>query len=435
MKQRYFTIILLLLAAVVQTAAQALTDRYNRQNPVVMVCHWDNPPYEFLNDNGEPAGINVDIVKAVMKELDLPCQFVMKEWSVTKNTFDSGNADLILTDARAYQKANFVTSENVLAYRRVQADSVAEMHFIGRDRQLIEQIDDQYARLKQQGKLTIIQDHWLHPERVAPESTPIEPYIAGGILLLAAIIGLFIWIARRHMLRATRRIADLNEMMYKALHMGNYDVMVYDIAKDRLTNQYGSVLPKEGMTLEEYTKRIHPDQREEFILKSKNMNEGRSRHFELNKRWNSGTEQKPRYLHFQGHAILELDVHGRPAYVINAVNDVTQDMRIYQAARDISRKYDAILSDPFVAMSFYDNKGTLIDHNEAMNNLLHGIDSSLFKEIFKPEEHKDLRVTRHLYYPEYGIDKYVECHIQPLYNAKGEIANYLMTTNGRAAAI
>ena len=174
MKQRYFTIILLLLAAVVQTAAQALTDRYNRQNPVVMVCHWDNPPYEFLNDNGEPAGINVDIVKAVMKELDLPCQFVMKEWSVTKNTFDSGNADLILTDARAYQKANFVTSDNVLAYRRVQADSVAEIHFIGRDRQLIEQIDDQYARLKQQGKLTIIQDHWLHPERVEPESTPID---------------------------------------------------------------------------------------------------------------------------------------------------------------------------------------------------------------------------------------------------------------------
>ena len=37
MKQRYFTIILLLLVAVVQTAAQALTDRYNRQNPVVMV--------------------------------------------------------------------------------------------------------------------------------------------------------------------------------------------------------------------------------------------------------------------------------------------------------------------------------------------------------------------------------------------------------------
>ena len=348
MKQRYISITLLLIASVLQTAAQALSDRYTRHHPVIVACHWDNPPYEFLNNEGEPAGINVDIVKAVMHELDLPCLFIMKEWSVAKNTFDNGNADLILTDARSYQKATLFSSDNVLQYHRILADSVAEIRFIGRDRQLIEQMDDQYSRLKQKGELALIQDRWMHPERVEPESTPKEPYIAGGILLLAAIIGLFIWIARRHMLRATRRIAD------------------------RLTNQYGSVLPKEGMTLEEYTKRIHPDQREEFILKSKSMNEGRSRHFELNKRWNSGTEQKPRYLHFQGHAILELDVHGRPAYVINAVNDVTQDMRIYQAARDISRKYDAILSDPFVAMSFYDNKGTLINHNEAMNNLLHG---------------------------------------------------------------
>jgi hypothetical protein len=312
---------------------------------------------------------------------------------------------------------------------------VAEIRFVGRDRQLIEQVDDQYSRLKQKGDLAIIQDRWMHPERVQPESTPIEPYIAGGILLVAAIIGLFIWLARRHVKRVTRRITELNEMMYKALHMGNYDVMVYDIANDRATNQYGNILPEEGLTLEEYIKHIHPDQREEFIRKSKSLNEGRERHFILNKRWNKGTEQQPNYLHFQGHAILEVDDNGRPAYAINAVNDVTQDVKIYQAARDISRKYEAILSDPFVAMSFYDNKGTLIDHNEAMNNLLHGIDTSLFKEIFKPEEHKDLRVTRHLYYPEYGIDKYVECHIQPLYNAKGEIANYLMTTNGRAAAI
>ena len=80
-------------------------------------------------------------------------------------------------------------------------------------------------------------------------------------------------------------------------------------------------------------------------------------------------------------------------------------------------------------MSFYDNKGTLIDHNDAMKNLLYGINDSLFKEIFKPQERKDQRFTRHLYYPEFGIDKYVECHIQPLYNAKGKIANYLVTTN------
>ena len=435
MKQRYITFTLLLFASVLQTVAQALTDRYTHHDPVVVACHWDDPPYEFLNDEGEPAGIYVDIIKAVMQKLDLPFQFVMKDWSVAKNTFESGDADLILTDARSYNKPSIFTSKNVLHYHRAQSDSVAEIHFIGHDRQLIEQVDDQYSRLKQQGKIAIIQDRWMHPERVQPESTLIEPYIAAGILLLTAIFGLFIWLARRHVLRVTRRSTELNEMMYKVLHMGNYDVMVYDIAKDRVTNQYGNILPKEGLTLKEYIQRIHPDQREEFIRKSKSLNEGRERHFVLNKRWNKGTDKQPHYLHFQGHAILELDDNDRPAYAINAVNDVTQDVKIYQAARDISHKYDAILSDPFVAMSFYDSKGALIDHNDAMKNLLHGIDTSLFKEIFKPEEHKDLRVTRHLYYPEYSIDKYVECHIQPLYNAKGEIANYLMTTNSRTAAI
>ena len=69
-----------------------------------------------------------------------------------------------------------------------------------------------------------------------------------------------------------------------------------------------------------------------------------------------------------------------------------------------------------------------------MKAMLHGIDESLFKEISKPEEHQNMRVTRHLFYPEYGIDKYVECHIQPLYNARGEVANYLVTTSDRTPA-
>ena len=50
------------------------------------------------------------------------------------------------------------------------------------------------------------------------------------------------------------------------------------------------------------------------------------------------------------------------------------------------------------------------------------------------EERKDMRITRHLYYPEYGIDKYVECHVQPLYGAWGKIANYLVTTTDKAKA-
>lgn len=435
MKYRYITATLLLLATVLQTAAQALSDRYTRQRSVVVTCHWDDPPYEFLNDEGEPSGINVDIVKAVMEQLDLPCTFVMKDLNVAISIFEKGDADLILADDRSYKKASsFCISENIITYERNKSKTVTELHFISRDRQLIDQIDDQYSRLKQKGDIATIQDRWMHPDRVRPDSTPIILYITAAVLVIAILLYLFIWIVRRHIKRVNRNSTELNEMMSKALHMGNFDVMVYDIAKDRATNQYGNVLPKEGLTLEEYIKRIHPDEREEFIKKSKSLNEGRERHFVLDKRWNNGTENSPHYLNFQGHAICELDDDGRPAYVINAVNDVTREKDIYQATRDIVHKYEAILSDPFVPMSFYDSKGVLIDHNDAMKNMLHGIDSSLFKEISKPEDHHDMRVTRHLFYPEYGIDKYVECHIQPLYNARGEVINYLVTTSDRTPA-
>ena len=432
MKYRYITATLLLLATVIQAAAQALTDRYTRQHPVVVTCQWEDPPYEFLNDEGNPAGMNVDIIKAVMEKLDLPCLFVMKDMEVAIDIFERDDADLILADSRSYENASaYCISENVVAYERHKGKAVTGLHFISRDRQLIDQIDDQYSRLKQKGDIATIQDRWLHPDRVKPDTTPVFLYISAAALLIAVILYLFIWLTKKHVNRVARNSTELNEMMSKALHMGNFDVMVYDIAKDRATNMYGNVLPKEGMTLAEYIRRIHPDEREEFIRKSRSLHEGRERHFVLNKRWNHGTETSPHYLSFQGHAICELDDEGRPAYVINAVNDVTREMEIYQATRDIVHKYEAILNNPFVPMSFYDSKGVLIDHNEAMKAMLHGIDESLFKEISKPEEHQNMRVTRHLYYPEYGIDKYIECHIQALYNPRGEVTNYLVTTSDR----
>lgn len=428
MRYRNITTTIILLAAVLQIAAQGLSDRYNKKRPVTIFCSQDNPPYEFLNDKGKPAGCNVDIIEAVMEDLGLPCKIVMEDQMTGYNAFVSGQADLILADGRNRILSSYVISENVFSYTRIREDSIAEIHFIGKDRQLIEQIDDQYSRLKQSGDIAEIQDRWLHPERVHSKYNYLVFYIAAAILLLAAFLYLLNILVRRHVKYVTRNSRELKEMMTKVLHMGNYDVMVYDIKKNRVTNQYGNILPQKGITLEEFIQRIHPDQREEFILKSKSLHEGRIRHFELNKRWNQGTEERPHYLNFQGHAISELDENGRPAYVINAVHDVTHEVEVYKAARDIEHKYEVILSDPFVAISLYDSNGFLIDHNEAMNQLLCGIDDSLFKEIFRPVERKDMHFSRHLFYPEYGIDRYVDCHIQPLYNAVGKIANYLVTT-------
>ena len=528
--KRILIILIALQSTIVPLLAQSLSEKYNKERPVVVVCDWDKPPYEFLDGNGVPAGSNIDVLNAVMEELNLPVKYVMKEWSIALKNFERGDADIILANARRYKKGRYAISENIVNYNRIcvamHSDSIgmvtlkqleregavfkpgdysayyfqdgdtintsfmefqtpkvaltglingdykyyvwgeaplkwkikelqlegiilndvsipiSEIHIIGRDKELIERIDDQYSRLKQSGVIAQLQDKWLHPERVKDESTPILFYIILATLILIALIYLFIRLAKAHVRSATRQSTELNDMMYKALHMGNFDVMEYDIKHDRMTNRYGNILPKAGMSLAEYTRRMHPDQQAEFTQKMKRLIEGRERQFELNKRWNKGTDDAPEWLNFQGHAISELAADGHPAYIVNAIHDVTQDLEEDKAGRELVRKYERLSNIPFIAMSFYSKGGWLMDLNDSMKELC-GMDDPetkrfwesvcmfdvpLFRNVYSPDDRDDLLVCQHMEYPEMGINRYIEFHILPLFNADGEISNYFITT-------
>ena len=533
MKRLYTYIIMLLLSATaIRSMAQQLSDTYTKQRPVVIVCDWDKAPYEFLNDKGQPSGSNIDVMQAVMKELNLPCRFVMKDWSIALKTFERGDADIILANARRYRQDPYVLSDNIVNYNRIRvathSDSVgmvslsqleregavfkpgdysafyfmdgdtmrnsrmefqtpkvalmgvlngdykyyvwgeeplkwkikelnlegivlndvgipiSEIHIIGRDRQLIEQIDDQYSRLKQSGEIAAIQDRWFHPERVHDHSSPMVYYIVAALLLLAALCYFFARLAKAHVRSAARKSTELNGMMYKALHMGNFIIMVYDIKNDRMTNNYGEILPKEGLTLEEFTNHIHPSQRQEFTQKMKRLTDGRERQFVLNKLFNSATDGDPHWLSFHGHAILELDNEGHPAYVVNAIHDVTHDLEENKAERELVKKYEQLSNIPFIAMSFYDKDGWLIDLNDNMRQLCGMTDEHpenkrfwetvcmfdvpLFRNIYSPDSRNDMLICQHMEYPEMGIDRYIEFYILPLFNIEGEICNYFITT-------
>ena len=511
--------------------AQSLSDKYNAQRPVIIVCDWDKPPYEYLDDKGQPSGSNVDVLNAVMHELNIPCKFVMKEWTIALKTFERGDADIILANAHRYRKEPYVVSENIVNYNRLKvamhSDSVgmvslkqleregavfkqgdysayyfmdgdslssthlefqapkaalmglingdykyyiwgeeplkwkikelnlegitlndvglpiSELHIVGRDRQLVEEIDDQYSRLKQSGEISVLQNKWFHPERIQDETKPFAFYVVITALLFIVFIYLFNRLARAHVRASTRQSTELNEMMYKALHMGNFIVMEYDIRNDRFTNKYGQVLPDKGLTLEEFTLRIHPDQQKEFRQKMQSLMDGRERRFELDKRWNAGTDDEPTWLIFSGHAISELDNDGRPAYIVNAIHDVTHELEEDKAARDLVHKYQVLSNIPFVAMSFYDKEGFLIDLNDRMKDLL-GIsddnpdskrfwetvsmfDAPPFKGVFTAEERNDMLFCQHMEYEALGLNEYIECHILPLFNADGEIVNYFIS--------
>lgn len=55
----------------------------------------DNPPYEFLDENNEPAGYNVDLTKAVAAEMKIEVDIVLGDLAEIEREFYAGNIDLL----------------------------------------------------------------------------------------------------------------------------------------------------------------------------------------------------------------------------------------------------------------------------------------------------------------------------------------------------
>ena len=530
---RYTRYIIMAMTLILCLPAWAQTRVYDERHPVIIAGDWDKPPYEYQNDKGEPAGSNIDVMRAIMEQLGLPCKFVLKEWGNAIKAFERGEADLIFANTSRYRKAPYHSTRNVINYNRIRAlmigDSVpslsiqqlvkegvvlkpsdftlayflakdssyinnidfqspkvallglhdkdykyfvwgeeplkwkirefnmenegfilndvnipvSQVHIIGRDEDLINDIDDVYSRLKQSGEVEDIKQRWLHPEKVSglPDIS-LTAYIILGIILLTLFCYLLNRLAQSHVKRASRHSTELNEMMLKALHMGRFYVMQYDIAHQHFTNHYGSFLPKNGMSLKDFVDHIHPTEQQEFMKKMDQMIKGLEQKTAIEKRWNIGTPEHPQWLNFSGHSMVEYDDYGHPVYIINTINDITKDVKGAKNAREMIRRYERLTNIPHLSMSFYNKKGELIAVNESMKELCefdkpenerffrlsNMFEIPVFRDIF-PRDNKEARSACHrMEKPNKdGKDTYIEYDIRPLLDDHGETFNYIIS--------
>ena len=91
---------LLLLYAVLSfpVFAQEKTDSipvFTEEHPLVYEDAWDLWPYSFLNENGEAVGYNIDLLKMLCKELDIPYVVKLKPTQDALNDLKNGHADLM----------------------------------------------------------------------------------------------------------------------------------------------------------------------------------------------------------------------------------------------------------------------------------------------------------------------------------------------------
>lgn len=96
----------------------------------------DYPPYEFLNDQNEPDGFNVDIMKAVAKKMGLSLSIELGPWQTVRTEIEQGDIDILMgmykTPAREqhvdFSIPIFITSYAIFIPKDSDISSLQDAH-------------------------------------------------------------------------------------------------------------------------------------------------------------------------------------------------------------------------------------------------------------------------------------------------------------------
>ena len=111
--------LLCVLLVVSQLASSQTNDApQNSSNPNYLIGISDNPPLSFLNQEGKPAGLIVDLLNEIARQENFHIQWVFDEWNILLEKSKSGKIDMLtsvgFSEERAkyftYSKEGFITS-------------------------------------------------------------------------------------------------------------------------------------------------------------------------------------------------------------------------------------------------------------------------------------------------------------------------------------
>lgn len=94
------------LSSFAETGHQDSIIVYNESHPLIYEDAWDLWPYVFLNENGEPDGYNIDLLKMIFKELDIPYVIKLKPTLEAQDDLKNRKSHLMLRMDAEFTKNN-----------------------------------------------------------------------------------------------------------------------------------------------------------------------------------------------------------------------------------------------------------------------------------------------------------------------------------------
>ncbi|MBR1934093.1 MAG: transporter substrate-binding domain-containing protein [Prevotella sp.] len=95
-----------------QSVEQVLLAKYTKERPLIYEGAQDLWPYSFLNDNGQPDGFNIDLMKLLLGKLRLPYEIRMKPRMMAFSDLKQGQSDLMIGLTAGFHEKYGYYSEN-----------------------------------------------------------------------------------------------------------------------------------------------------------------------------------------------------------------------------------------------------------------------------------------------------------------------------------
>jgi len=86
--------LLLLLGCVVLFLTRTVSAEVDEQNTLIVANSKAWKPFSYLNENGEPAGILIDLWRAYGKANNVRVEFYLVDWNQSLEAMKSGKADV-----------------------------------------------------------------------------------------------------------------------------------------------------------------------------------------------------------------------------------------------------------------------------------------------------------------------------------------------------
>lgn len=118
------------------------------------------PPYEYVDSDGNPAGFNVEVIKAIAKEMQIEVEFRFGVWSELRKWFDSSKIDVIqmFSSAEREKTYDFTVPFAYVSYAIFTRDNDADVSSIeelGGKKVMAQRNDLIYEYLISQGVETV----------------------------------------------------------------------------------------------------------------------------------------------------------------------------------------------------------------------------------------------------------------------------------------